>query len=65
MSYSKDALFLGELPGAECPEVDVRLATGDDVVAVPGVELHRKHCLVGALEKQHTVPLSRCSVRVK
>lgn len=54
MSYSKDALFLGELSIVEGPEVDVRFPTGDDVGAVAGVKLHLKHSLVGALRHKHT-----------
>lgn len=47
--YSEDALFLGELPCTECPEVDVGFPTGDDVVTVTGVEVHIKHSLIGRL----------------
>lgn len=53
MSYSKDALFLGELSCAERPEVDVGFTTGDDVGAVTGVKLHSEHSLIGTL-KTHT-----------
>ena len=52
-TYSKDSLFLGELPCDESPEVDVGFATGDDTGAVTGVELHSKHSLVGTL-RTHT-----------
>lgn len=54
MSYSKDALFLGELSCAVRPEVDVGFTTGDDVSAVAGVELHSKHSLVGTLKHNTT-----------
>lgn len=52
-SYSKDALFLGELSCAECPEVDVGLSTGDDIGAVAGVKLHSKHSFSSTLQIQH------------
>ena len=54
MSYSEDALLLGELSCAERPEVDVGLPAGDDVGAVAEVKLHREHSLVGILETPHT-----------
>lgn len=54
-SYSKDALFLGELSWVECPEVDMGFPTGDDIGAVTGVKLHSEHSLVGTLKtQQHT-----------
>lgn len=39
-SYSEDALFFGELPRVQSPEVDVGFAAGDDIAAVAGVEVN-------------------------
>ena len=65
VSYSKDALFLGELSCAERPEVDVGFAAGDDVGAFAWVKLHSEHSFVGILETQHTQTLVQHGYRFR
>lgn len=52
-THSKDALFLGHCETAHGPEVDVGLATGDDVVGVCRAEFHSQDCLSSALKHTH------------